>query len=120
MARPTILCTACALRITLRLNSATPEREKAESARANELIARAEQHHSNSKWKEAVADATEALKIDARSARAYNVRGDALIPTALLSDSPGAPSGGRFVIHWREEDSRHGISGKIADGFYGR
>ena len=27
---------------------------------------------------------------------------------------------GRFVIHWREEDSRHGISGKIADGFYGR
>lgn len=44
----------------------------------------------------------------------------AIIPTALLSDSPGAPSGGRFVIHWREEDSRHGISGKIADGFYGR
>ena len=58
-------------------DSATPEREKAKSARANELIARAEQHHSNSKWKEAVADATEALKIDARSARAYNVRGDA-------------------------------------------
>ena len=43
-----------------------------------------------------------------------------LILTALLSDSPGAPFGGRFVIHWREEDSRHVISGKIADGFYGR
>ena len=43
-----------------------------------------------------------------------------VIPTALLSDSPGIPSGGRFVIHWREEDSRHAISGKIADGFYGR
>jgi hypothetical protein len=43
-----------------------------------------------------------------------------IIPTALLSDSPGIPSGERFVIHWREEDSRHAISGKIADGFYGR
>jgi hypothetical protein len=24
------------------------------------------------------------------------------------------------VIHWREEDSRHVISGEITDGFYGR
>ena len=59
-------------------DSATPEREKAGSAKANELTARAEQHHSKREWKAAVADATEALKIDSRSARAYNVRGDAL------------------------------------------
>ena len=49
-----------------------------------------------------------------------NLIAELLMPTALLSDFPGIPSGGRFVIYWREEDLRHAISGKIADGFYGR
>lgn len=46
--------------------------------RVDELIERAGQHHNNSEWKAAVADATEALKIAPNSASAHNIRGDAL------------------------------------------
>src|SRR5262249_23442079 len=42
------------------------------------LIERAVLHHGRDAWREAVADATEALKRDPDSGRAYNVRGDAL------------------------------------------
>jgi tetratricopeptide (TPR) repeat protein len=45
---------------------------------AADLLARAGQHHEESDWKAAVADATAALKIDPTLAAAYNVRGDAL------------------------------------------